>query len=171
MRAPRTLVRHAERAARDEIRHARVTRTLARRRGAAPAPVVLERRMPAPSLLDFARENAVEGCVREAFGAFVATRQASRARDPDVRRAMQRIARDETRHAALAWAIARWTAPRLGRKGQTEVRAAMLDAIEKLRGEVAGTDAGVACELGLPTAAEGRALVDAFAEACVAELA
>ena len=44
-------------------------------------------------------ENAVEGCVRESFGALLATWQAKTAGDARVRAAMKRIARDETRHA------------------------------------------------------------------------
>jgi predicted metal-dependent hydrolase len=169
IQAPRALVRRAERAARDEVRHARVTARLARRRGAEPAPVVIERveREGAPrSLADLALENAVEGCVRESFGALVAMRQASQARDPQVARAMARIARDETEHAALAWAIARWVAPRLDGVARSKVRRAVRSALASLRCATARIPADVAGELGLPTGAEGRGLVDAFAGAC-----
>src|SRR5262249_25169092 len=60
--APRALVRAARRAAEDEIRHARVTSRLARRRGAAASPVVLAENAGAKSLAEVAMENAVEGC-------------------------------------------------------------------------------------------------------------
>jgi hypothetical protein len=165
MRAPRALVRRAERSARDEVRHARVTARLARRRGAKAAPVVLERRRPLRSLVDFAVENAVEGCVRECFGALVATRQAARARDPEVAREMGRIARDETRHAALAWEIARWLAPRLDADARERVEQARRAALASLRCEVALTPRSVARALGLPTGAEAQRLVDAFSAA------
>jgi len=58
-------------------------------------------------------EIAVEGCVRETFGALEATFQAKNANDPQIRRVMRRIAEDETRHAALAWRVAAWIEPRL----------------------------------------------------------
>ena len=48
------------------------------------------------------------------YGALVVTWQASHASDRAIRDAMRRIARDETRHAALAWTIAAWAEPRLG---------------------------------------------------------
>jgi hypothetical protein len=168
MRAPRALVRAAERAARDEVRHARVTARLARRRGAAPGPVVVERNRHPRSIEAFAIENAVEGCVRECFGALVATRQAAFARDPQLAQEMVRIARDETRHAALAWQVARWLTPRLRADSRRRVRDAMVDAIATLRREVATTPPEVATELGLPTGSEGVALVDAFAASLLA---
>jgi hypothetical protein len=171
MRAPQALVRQAERAARDEIRHARITARLARRRGAKPAAVVVAPHRPAPSVVDFAVENAVEGCVREGFGALVATRQASRASDRAIAGAMDRIARDETRHAALAWSIARWLTPRLDAAGRARVRAAMEGAIASLHDEVGRTPADVAGELGLPLGDEARALVEGFGAACLASLA
>src|SRR5262249_35131396 len=80
-RAPRSLRRAAARAARDEVRHARVTASIAKRFGAQPAPVEVIPSAPRP-LEAIARENAVEGCVRETFGALIATRQAIAARDP-----------------------------------------------------------------------------------------
>jgi hypothetical protein len=165
MRAPRALVRQAERSARDEVRHARVTARLARRRGAKPARVVIRKGTEARTLVDFAVENGVEGCVRECFGALVATRQASRATDPEVAREMGRIARDETRHAALAWEIARWLAPRLSPGDRARVKAAMESAVVALRHESSRTPADVAASLGLPTGAEARRLVDAFGAA------
>jgi hypothetical protein len=163
--APGSLVATARRSARDEVRHARVTSQLARRRGCAPSRVVVS---PAPqrrSLDDFAVENAVEGCVRESFGALVATHQAEHARDPGVKRAMRTIARDETRHAALAWAVARWLAPQLDARGRARVRRSIARAVESLRCEITMTPVEVAGELGLPAGAEGVRLLDAFAAA------
>jgi hypothetical protein len=165
--APRALVRTAERSARDEVRHTRVTARLAGRRGATPAPVVIDRRRRARSVADFAVENAVEGCVRECFGALVATRQASAARNPEVAKAMRSIAVDETRHAALAWEIARWLAPRLDARESARVARAMRGALEALRCEVATTPAEVARALALPTGAEAVRMLDAFAAACL----
>ena len=162
--APRGMVHSAERAARDEVRHARVAARLARRRGAKPGRVEV-RHAQARSLEAFAVENAVEGCVRECFGALVATRQAMHAPDPDIRAVMRPIAEDETRHAALAWKVARWVTPRLSEADRLHVGRAMRGAVRALRCEVANTPADVAAALGLPSGEEGCALVDAFAAA------
>lgn len=161
--APVALVHAAERSARDEVRHARVTKKLARRRGAEPARVVVKQSGRRRSLEAFAFENAVEGCIRETFGALVATRQARAAVDPELRRAMVEIAEDETRHAALAWAVAGWTKARLDAEARGRVEAAMLCAVDALRCEVRAMPAALALELGLPSGAAGARLVDAFA--------
>ncbi|MGH7436059.1 MAG: ferritin-like domain-containing protein, partial [Polyangiaceae bacterium] len=65
-------------------------------------------RGPVRPLEDIATENAAEGCVRETFGALIGIWQARFAGDPQVRRAMNGVARDESRHAALSWEVARW---------------------------------------------------------------
>ncbi len=163
MNAPRALVRCASRSARDETRHARVMTRLARTRGATP-PVVRVKRARARSREAFAIENAVEGCVREAFGALVATWQAEHAPDADVARAMRRIAIDETRHAALAWSIARWLAPTLDTDTRARISQAMRDAVAVLRCEVRSIPEPLARDAGLPQGKAGAALVDAFAE-------
>jgi hypothetical protein len=170
MRAPRSLVRAAERSARDEVRHARVMSRLARRRGAAPARVTVKRGRGARSLEAFAIENAVEGCVRESFAALVATRQATCAPDPELDLAMGRIAKDETRHAALAWEIARWVEPRLSAAARARVRRAAREALTVLRCEVQATPASLARALGVPKGRDAAALVDAFESALFADV-
>jgi hypothetical protein len=80
-----------------------VMKKLARRAG-GHVPGVQVQALHVRSLEEMALENVVEGCVRETFGAVVAMIQAERAGDARVRRAMRRIARDETRHAELSWA-------------------------------------------------------------------
>jgi hypothetical protein len=168
MGAPAALVRAARRAAHDEVRHARSMSGLARRRGVRPAAVTLAPTPTARSLTEFAIENAVEGCVRECFGALVATRQSRCAQDPAFARQMARIARDETRHAALAYRIARWLSPRLDASARARLRQATADALTSLRREVASVPANLAIELGLPSGAEGAKLVDAFAQSVLA---
>lgn len=103
--APRGLLARATRAANDEIAHARMTAAIARRFGGRFAKPRVEPR-EVRSLEEIALENATEGCVNETYGALVATFQARVAGDPRVRAAMARIARDETRHAALARDVA-----------------------------------------------------------------
>jgi hypothetical protein len=130
-RAPKRLVRAAERAARDEIRHARAMTALARRYG---ADVVIDD-IASPLMRDLetiARENALEGCVHETWGALLAHHQARTDADPVVRAVMARIARDETQHAALGWQIAAWANGRLDGSARERIVRARRDASERL---------------------------------------
>ncbi|HEX7664753.1 MAG TPA: hypothetical protein VF407_09585, partial [Polyangiaceae bacterium] len=79
--APVDLVAAACRAAEDEVRHAQETARLAHRHGATPPEVVVAKAEAVRTLEAIALENAVEGCVRETFGALVATWQAAHAAD------------------------------------------------------------------------------------------
>ena len=157
--APRALVADAKRAARDEVRHARATAALAERFGASPASAPAP--APAPrerDLRTFAIENAIEGCVRETFGAALAAWQASRARDHAVREAMRAIARDEARHADLGWRIDAWltsSASAGDARAMREARAAAVSALLASADEWGAGDAA----LGLPTAAEAARLL------------
>jgi hypothetical protein len=160
--APRGLVRAAARSACDEVRHAKATARLAQRYGGQPA-VPRVKRQAARTLERMARENAVEGCVRETFGAMVATWQAAHAQDEDVRRSMDRIARDETRHAALAWAVAGWAETRLDERARARVAGAQRVAVRRLARDVSvAMPLAASREAGLPTAREARALVRAL---------
>jgi hypothetical protein len=158
--APAPLVRAARRSAREEIRHARSAGRLARRFGAVPVRARYGASRPVRSLEDVALENAIEGCVRETYGAAVAWWQAERAHDPQIAREMRRIARDETRHAQLSWDIAGWAEPRLSRAAQARVARARSQAIAALRAEV---DRDVAPDLvttaGVPPRASARELL------------
>lgn len=157
--APRRLLRAASRGARDERRHARIAGALARRFGAAPSPVTVEPR-PVRSLEEIARENAVEGCVRETWGALLAERQSKLAAEPAVRAAMRRLARDELRHAELAWAVDAWLLPRLSLAARRRVRAARSAAVAELSNEVVhALPEATRHRLGVPSAAESRALI------------
>jgi hypothetical protein len=130
-RAPLALRAQAERARRDELRHARIATQLARRFGARPTEPVVERR-PLRALEAFALDNAVEGCVNETYAALEASHQAVQARDGTIARAMGAIAADETRHAALSWQIHAWVMPRLPARAQRRVSAAQRTAAERL---------------------------------------
>jgi len=129
--APRMLVRLAIAAARDEVRHAALVGQLAARYGARPP--IPEVTLPALRSLDeIAVENAVEGCVRETFGAVLALWQSNTARDPMIRDAFRVIARDEARHAALAWMVDAWIATRIDGDARTRVAAARVLAAHQL---------------------------------------
>jgi hypothetical protein len=156
--APKRLLAATERAERDEVRHARMMGALARRFGAKPLAAHVT---PGPvrPLDEVALENAVEGCVRETFGALIAFWQAAAAHDPAIRKAMRIIARDETRHAALAWRVARWAEPRSGHSARRRIAEARRAALRELERE---TQLPVPSELttlgGMPDAAQSREL-------------
>jgi len=158
--APCELLEAARAAERDEVRRTRSMARLARRHGGRYVrPRIAE---IAPRSLDvIAHENAIEGCARETFGALLATWQAARVEDRELSETLAEIAVDETRHAALSWAIARWSLTRL----DADARARMSDAWEKALvdvtagGEEAGENgAGVASVAGLPSRAERERL-------------
>ena len=156
--APRALRRAARRAARDEIRHARITRELAVRYGGSYVPPQLTPKQ-APDIETIARENATEGCVRETFGALLATYQANQATDPQVRQVMQVIARDETRHAALAWRIAKWAESRMSTAAQHRVAAAQRACIQQLFDELSYADSvELQSTAGVPSRSQAREL-------------
>jgi rubrerythrin len=160
--APQTLRSAARRAARDEVRHARTMRRLARARGGHVERACVAD-VPDRSAAVVAVENAIEGCVRETYGALVATWQSRRARDSKVRRAFARIAEDETSHAALSWAVARWIEARLCPEDRARVARARLAAVRSLRASVAIDPAAeLVTALGLPTARDAGGLLDAM---------
>lgn len=88
--------------------------------------------MRARTLLEVAIENAVEGCVRETYGAVQGLVEAQTSRDRGIRRAMKSIAADECRHAELAWAVHAWAMPRLNANERLLVERAMKGAIAQV---------------------------------------
>jgi hypothetical protein len=131
--APTSLLRGSRRARREEIRHTAMTMRLARRFGAEPTLPQTPTETPVRSLFEIARENAVEGCIRETYGAVMGLIEARSSSDRDVRDVAERIAADECGHAELAMAVARWSLPRLTPTEQREIRVAMAAAIADLR--------------------------------------
>ena len=139
--APRALVAGAARSVIDEIRHARSMAHQARRRGATvAAPRV--RRQRARSLESFARENAIEGCVRETYGALLMCWQAQHAAEPELRALFAAVAADEARHAALSWEVAEWAEQRLDARARGRVVAARRRALASLAATVRARPTG-----------------------------
>jgi hypothetical protein len=159
--APEALVRDALRAARDEVRHARAMGRLARRFGGI-SPRARVRKRENRSLEAMAGENAVEGCVRETYGALLATWQAAHARDPEIAAEMARIAEDETRHAALSWAIARWAEGQLDERARMRLAALREAALARLEREIASMPEPVSAVTGFPSCAAQRTLLASF---------
>lgn len=160
--APAELVVAAERSAADERRHARSMTRRARAAGArAPAPRV--KRASPRNLEAIARENAVEGCVQETFGALLMRWQAVHAAEPSLRRLFARVAADETRHAALSWEVARWAEAQLDGPARARVLAARARAVRALRGKLAArVEVAARTVVGQPRRGEALALLDAM---------
>jgi hypothetical protein len=156
--APPPLLARALRAERDEVAHARVMTALAERAGAS-VPPARAREYRRRNLEAIAIENAVEGCVRETYGAAVALVQAQTAGAPAIRRAMQSIARDELRHAALSWSVADWLDAKLDAPARARVRAARDAAARELvDGASRELSRDMVRALGLPAAHQARAI-------------
>jgi hypothetical protein len=130
-----SLAQRARAAARDEVRHARLMSRLAKRYGVRVPRVELEP-FRARSLFELARENEVEGCVRETFGAVVALWQAEHAATAELRELFTGIARDETEHAELAWKLRAWLYGQLSPSERRELTAAHRAAVAALQSEL-----------------------------------
>ena len=160
--APHDLVRGAQRAAREELAHARAMVALSARFGGRVQGPMLTLEPPR-SLFAIALDNAVEGCVNETFAAFRAAYQARASGDPTVRRTLASIARDELGHAAWSWQLAAWAEPRLRASDRRAVGQVRSLALERLDAQV-----GVAPEpcmeqiAGVPDVAAARALLSAL---------
>lgn len=164
--APASLRMRARRSARDEVRHAKTTASLASLFGAragawSDRPRVEPRR--ARSLEEIAVENATEGCVRETFGALVGMWQAEHAEDDTIRRAMKTIARDESSHAALSWSILEWSLGELDDEARRRVETALQRAAANLaRDVVFEPHPDLRARAGMPSASEAASIVAAF---------
>jgi len=160
--APGALQVAAQLSAADEVRHARSMSAMARRFGGrAPSPRV--RAMPLRPLAEVALDNAVEGCIRETYGALVAYRQALKAKDPAIAAELSTIAEDETRHASLSWEVHEWASRRLSRSERAGLKSAQAAAVRALREECAEpVDETVVEQAGMPPADEAVTLVDAL---------
>jgi hypothetical protein len=132
---------------------------LADRLGAYVAPVRRsETELRGPD--EVARDNAVEGCVREAYGAFVAAHQAENATSRVVRRAYRRIAQDEARHALLSFAANDWLTPRLSSAARRRTEEARREGIaEFAKGLEHEHERELHTVLGLPDATRSMGLL------------
>lgn len=127
--APPELLARSQRAAAQELRHALDCFALASAYlGTAIGPGPLEmggRAVVAASLAELAAWTTRDGVVGETVAAFLAERALAEATDPAVRAALERIVRDETGHAELAWATVQWAIGRGGDEVRDAVRAVL----------------------------------------------
>jgi hypothetical protein len=157
--APDDLIAGALAARKDEVRHAAMMGALARARGGFPRPSWRPQHL-VRRLEEIALENAVEGCVRETYGALVGAHQAAFATDDALRCAMVRIAAEEARHAALSHRVHAWIMPLLDAAARARVHAAQRAAIETLdHARVARADEAILASAGLPQKACRRIMI------------
>jgi hypothetical protein len=101
--------------------------------------------LPLRTLEEVAFENAIEGCIRETYGAWHAWKQAHEAPDRELRATMGRIAADEMRHAALAWDIHEWAMARLDKNTRNRIAYAMNQAWSAIAAKNPDFDGLAAC--------------------------
>jgi hypothetical protein len=139
LEAPAELVLRARHARSDEIRHAWAFEALADSLGVARLAVEVEP-LRDRTLLEVALENAVEGVVRETWGALSGAWQARHATDEAARRVFESVAEDEAEHAELSLALDDWFATRLNEEELALVEAAKRRALVELRAELGASE-------------------------------
>ncbi|HZO13854.1 MAG TPA: ferritin-like domain-containing protein [Polyangiaceae bacterium] len=137
--APADLVRDAQRALADEIAHAEISFGLASAYAGAPVgpgPLAMPTNQLRSHLAEIAAATAREGCINETLAALCAQAAHDDARDEVVKTALHAIARDEARHAALAWRFVAWAVRRdpSARAAVEEVFASALPPSEPAKG-------------------------------------
>jgi hypothetical protein len=109
--APPALVEGCTRALADETAHTKLCFELASAyagRAIGPGRLAIDGSLAVTSLIDVVQLVIAEGCLGETVAALEAREAAEAAADPVIRAAYTRIARDEQRHAQLAFQFIRW---------------------------------------------------------------
>jgi len=133
--APTELAEEAREAAREVVHHAEIAHELALRFGTEPI-FPLFASLPPRGIVLSAIDNAVEGCIRQTYGALVVTYQAKGAKDLPTRDGMRSVASEKRRHAALAWRASVWFEKRLPSNDVERIRRAQHEELEALGREV-----------------------------------
>lgn len=130
------LVRAAHEAALDEVRHAKLSLSLAaayRGEPVAPRALPLPEALPlGADLVELAVASVVEGAVGETLAAVLAAEQAAVAEDPAVCRVLLGIADDESRHAELAFRVIAFAIAAGGQPVRDAVSRAFAEASTRL---------------------------------------
>lgn len=157
--APAELVARCRAAALDEVRHADVMTRLARSEGAEIPETACD---PArDDAFAVALHNAVEGCVREAFAAIVASYQAQRAAE-ELRPIFAAIAEDELRHGQLAWDLHDWLVAGLSSVQRAAIARAQAAALDELVATCADNARRTPARLGWPPPTVAAAMAHRF---------
>ncbi|MFO0553941.1 MAG: ferritin-like domain-containing protein [Polyangiaceae bacterium] len=132
--APPDLLREAARAMSDEIGHAELCFSVARRYGApacGPAHATESPAIERSTPLEVVRRTVLDGCVGETLAAAYACAQLEATTDPEVARALAVISEEELRHAELAFRFVAWARENIA--GASEVAArAFAEALERM---------------------------------------
>jgi len=141
--APAELVARARRAAAEEAEHTRLCLALAERYAgrtlalaptpALPQPPVLAGPARTALLEQLAIESLVDGTLGEGWAAAAAAQALQEATDPEVRRALEVIARDEASHAAHARDVVAFCVAEGGEPVREAVRRATTRARRRIR--------------------------------------
>jgi len=113
--APAALVTETARALGDELVHTELCFGLASAyagHGIGPGKLEVADALGDPSFLGIVATAIAEGCIAETLAAAEVSEAHEQARDPGVRHALRRIARDEARHAELGWRFLGWALER-----------------------------------------------------------
>jgi hypothetical protein len=171
--APADLLADTARAMADEVEHARLCFALAKRYAGVEieaGPLATDDALTdALDLVSIAELVANEACVGETLAAIEAAESLAHARDPQVRAALDRIAADELRHAALGWRFVAWALARTDAAGRMRIEAALANAIANA--PMAGQEACAYAEHGVLSDAARRELARSSLEHVVAPLA
>lgn len=164
--APADLVRDAQAAALDEVKHAELSFTLASAyEGALVEPAGLPFPAPlaiTPDLAAIVTESVMEGCIGETVATVQAIEALHRATDPAVREVLRQTAEDEARHAELAWRFLAWAVE----TGGERARAAAIRAFAGFHPpspsaeDLEGVDLDHFARHGRQVAAEARAIAE-----------
>ncbi len=115
-----------------------------------------------------ARNNAVEGCVHEAWAAVRAAWLARHAMTPTLRQVYTEIAADEARHAQLAWDLHTWFLGQVDPAQRDQLAAARRAAITGLPALARAQGVADPTRIGLPSLPASIALARHFADGLAA---
>jgi hypothetical protein len=127
--APPALVEASTRAMQDETVHAKLAFELASHYGQEaldPGVLPLDGALASGSLESIVRNTVLEGCIGETVAALEAEWAEWETRDERVRGVLLRIAKDERRHAELAWQFVKWAVER-----QPELAPRLLEVVAR----------------------------------------
>jgi hypothetical protein len=130
--APPDLVADAQRAMADETTHTRLAFGLASAYAGCdlgPGPLATDACLDGANQLGhLVATTFVEGCIGETIAALEAREALAAVRDPAVRAVLEAIARDEARHAELAWRTVAWALAAFGRDARDAIEGAVAKA-------------------------------------------
>ncbi len=162
--APPDLVADAQRAALDEVDHAKLCFAQASRfaqRALGPAQLDVGGATGSRSLPEVAAAALVEGAIGETLAAMLAREQLLGATDRPVQDALLRIAIDEENHAELAWRFVHWALTQGGEPVRQAIARAAAGALENPPTAVvpAGVDEKAWHQFGRLTESDANAVV------------